>query len=45
VNPVGNAAKFTENDQVTLRLVTGADGILVWIKVQDTGIGVAYLDP
>ena len=44
INYVGNAVKFTERGQITLRAgieEESADGVLLRFEVQDTGIGIS----
>jgi PAS domain S-box-containing protein len=41
LNLIGNALKFTERGQVTVRVGAGAGGVPAWIEVSDTGIGIA----
>jgi len=41
VNLAANAAKFTKNGRITLRLSESADGEAVMFEVSDTGVGIA----
>lgn len=41
VNLLGNAVKFTELGQITLRVGMGATPEILYVQVQDTGIGIA----